>query len=46
VISGPLGDKFGARLALFGYDQDEFRENTFPRDPVVIPGVGEFSASD
>ncbi len=46
MVSGPLGDKFGARLALFGYEQDEYRENTFPQEPVVIPGVDSFSASD
>ena len=46
VISAPLSDTFGARLALSGYDQDEFRENTFPQDPVeVVPGF-PISASD
>jgi iron complex outermembrane receptor protein len=45
-VSGPIGDKFGARLALSGYNQDEYRENIFPQDPVEIPGVGSFSASD
>ena len=46
VISGPLGDSFGARLALSGYDYDEFRKNTFPQEGVEIPGVGIFSASE
>ena len=46
VISGPLGDSFGARLALSGYDYDEFRKNIFPQDGVTIPGVGTFSASE
>ena len=46
VVSGPLGDSFGARLALSGYDYDEFRKNTFPQEGVEIPGVGTFSASE
>ena len=46
VISGPLSDSFGARLALSGYNYDEFRRNIFPKDGVTIPGVGTFSASN
>lgn len=46
VISGPLSDSFGARLALSGYNYDEFRRNIFPQDGVTIPGVGTFSASN
>ena len=46
VISGPLGDSFSARLALSGYDYDEFRKNIFPQDGVTIPGVDTFSASE
>jgi iron complex outermembrane receptor protein len=46
VISGPIGDKFGARLAVSGYDQDEYRENIFPKDPIEIPPGNFISASD
>ena len=46
MVSSPLGDKFGARLAISGYDQEEFRENTFPQTPIEIVPGSPISASD